>query len=360
MHIFVVCPASLISGGPEALHQLAHHADALGHDAQVFYLPDVESSAQAAYRSYGTRRATQLIDAPDSVIVVPEIYPQLLPRFNYARRMLWWLSVDNALVSESGRVQENPGLFTLEHSFAAESRITHLAQSEYARFFLQQHGVVAPMLTDYLSPALLRRAHDLRATPKRDIVAYNPKKGLQFTQQLMAASAGRLNWVPIENMTPGEVAELLAGAKVYVDFGEHPGRDRIPREAATAGCVVITGTRGSAGNGIDVPIPGEFVIGEGTPDSVDRIVTKIEEGMVGFGVAHAAFAAYRAWIKSQESIFAAEVEALFPPPTLESLGATRSERRAAMRSQPIRQQVHARRQPSSATKSVHRKKSAHR
>ena len=92
----------------------------------------------------------------------------------------------------------------------------------------------------------------------------------------MAASAGRLDWVPIENMTPREVGELLASAKVYVDFGEHPGRDRIPREAALAGCVVITGTRGSAGNGIDIPIPSEYVIGEDSPDAVNRIVAAIE------------------------------------------------------------------------------------
>jgi hypothetical protein len=360
VHIFVLCPATLVSGGPEALHQLAHHAAALGHDAQVFYVPDIDGPTQAAYRGYGTRRSTQLIDAPDSVIVVPEIYPHLLPQFDHARRMLWWLSVDNAHKSESDRLAANPGLFTLERSFAPEFGITHLAQSEYARSFLTQRGVVAPMLTDYLSPEFLRQARELRATPKRDIVAYNPKKGLDFTQRLMAASAGRLDWVPIENMTPPEVAALLAGAKVYVDFGEHPGRDRIPREAAMAGCVVITGVRGSAGNGIDIPIPGEYVIGEDTPNAVDRIVTTIEGAMAGFADAHAAFARYRAWINAQEDVFAAEVEALFPRPTLESLGASRWERREAMRAQPIRQNVHVRRQPATATKSVRRKKSAHR
>ena len=41
--------------------------------------------------------------------------------------------------------------------------------------------------------------------------------------------------------------------QVYIDFGHHPGQDRLPREAVQCGCVVITGTRGS-GNQINTYI----------------------------------------------------------------------------------------------------------
>ena len=43
--------------------------------------------------------------------------------------------------------------------------------------------------------------------------------------------------------------------QVYIDFGHHPGQDRLPREAAACGCLVVTGTRGSAGFHADVPLP---------------------------------------------------------------------------------------------------------
>jgi hypothetical protein len=361
VHIFVISPPGPPTGGPEALHQLVHKAALLGHDAQVFYVPDVEGPVREAYRAYNTRRATQLLDTPDSVIVVPEILPQVLPRFEFARRMLWWLSVDNALQIESERKQINPdqSRFTLESTFAPEHRVEHLAQSEYARTYLAERGIAARMLTDYLSADFVGQARNRQASPKRDIVAFNPKKGFEFTQQLMAASAGRLDWVPIENMTPTEVGELLGSAKVYVDFGGHPGRDRIPREAALGGCVVITGTRGSAGNGIDVPIPGEFVIGEDTPDAVNRIVAVIEGAMSGFAAASAAFDSYRTWIAGHEDAFAAEVEAIFPRPTRSVAPNNRQERREAGRARSVRPTANGPK-PTNATKGPQRKKSAHR
>ena len=71
-----------------------------------------------------------------------------------------------------------------------------------------------------------------------------------------------IEWRPIEKMTPAQVQELLAQAKIYIDFGNHPGRDRIPREAAISGCVVITGKRGAAANDIDINIPAEFKFDE--------------------------------------------------------------------------------------------------
>jgi hypothetical protein len=356
VHIYVLCPVGTISGGPEALHQLAHKAALLGHDAEVFYVPDVDERVRAAYSSYGTRRATQLLDSPDSVVIVPEIFPHYLPRFEYARRMLWWLSVDNALQVESDRkrVDPNPNRFTLDDTFTPENRVEHLAQSEYARRYVAGHGLTAHLLTDYLSSTFLRQTREREATPKRDIVTYNPKKGFEFTQRLMAASAGRLDWVPIENMTPDEVGELLARAKVYVDFGGHPGRDRIPREAGLAGCVVITGTRGSAGNGIDIPIPSEFVIDEESPDAVNRIVGAIETAMSGFDAAHAAFTSYRTWIAGHEDVFTAEVKALLPPPAREPAANNRQERRAAMRPRAARTPAHTRGRPAQSKKAVHR------
>jgi hypothetical protein len=50
----------------------------------------------------------------------------------------------------------------------------------------------------------------------------------------------------------------LARSKVYLDFGHHPGKDRIPREAAISGCCVLTNREGAAGNDRDIPIPDTY------------------------------------------------------------------------------------------------------
>lgn len=47
---------------------------------------------------------------------------------------------------------------------------------------------------------------------------------------------------------------------IYIDFGEHPGKDRIPREAAMRDLIVITGRDGAAVNDVDVSIPKKYKI----------------------------------------------------------------------------------------------------
>ena len=41
-----------------------------------------------------------------------------------------------------------------------------------------------------------------------------------------------LRWVPLIGMTTEEMRSCMSKSKVYIDFGNHPGKDRIPREAA--------------------------------------------------------------------------------------------------------------------------------
>jgi hypothetical protein len=59
-------------------------------------------------------------------------------------------------------------------------------------------------------------------------------------------------------MSRKEVISSLTSSKIYLDLGIHPGTDRIPREAALLGCVIVTNKRGSAGNKIDVDIDEEL------------------------------------------------------------------------------------------------------
>jgi len=69
-----------------------------------------------------------------------------------------------------------------------------------------------------------------------------------------ACSGDGIDFRPITGMTREQIREAGRSAKVYIDFGTHPGRDRIPREMAACGCSVITGSDGTAACTEDVPL----------------------------------------------------------------------------------------------------------
>ena len=98
----------------------------------------------------------------------------------------------------------------------------------------------------------------------------------------------------------------MQAGKIYIDFGEHPGKDRIPREAAANGCCVITNRKGSAAYAEDVPIPDQFKFANPSSslDEIDSLMHKICDD---FKIYQDMFSDYRNFIKSEKSIFEADV-----------------------------------------------------
>lgn len=156
------------------------------------------------------------------------------------------------------------------------------------------------MVTDYLNRAHLNRVDS--HIPREKIIAYNPLKGFNITSALMRRFP-ELNFVPIRNMTPDEVSNLLQRSMIYIDFGQHPGKDRFPREAAMAGCCIITGRRGSAANAVDVPIPSRFKIDECDYDFESRVGSLIEEVFSNYDAVNSSFDSYRNVIKREPELF---------------------------------------------------------
>lgn len=145
---------------------------------------------------------------------------------------------------------------------------------------------------------------------KEDIVAFNPKKGKEFSDRIIAAANGKVKFVPIQDMTPAQVSDLLERSKVYIDFGEHPGKDRIPRESAMKGCCVIVGRRGSAEFFQDVPLEPryKFDLNEFSPNAVVEVLKEI---MNSFQECSKDFDRYRNIIRLNEKQFELEVEGIF-------------------------------------------------
>ena len=259
------------------------------------------------------------------VVIAPEVALKDLCALRGPIRVLWWLSVDNAywrLRRDQLYDQLGPRLLDLVDAAArhrlhallrdpGQRDILHAAQSEYARLHIRRVLDLEPlMLTDFLTD-LATLAAPAGLEMRARCVAYNPAKGLPATQRVIRALDGLVTFQPVEALTHAETVELLKGSLIYLDLGGHPGRDRLPREAAVAGCVVLVGKRGSAANGIDIPIPDEYKLP--VPwrfEKAGAVVRRIYD-VIADPVAHQApMKQIVQTVLHQESVFRQEVESL--------------------------------------------------
>jgi hypothetical protein len=191
----------------------------------------------------------------------------------------------------------------------------HLFQSAYAREFVgRRFGTSGQMLSDCLAAEFLAGETipaAVRVAPigRRSAVAYNPSKGMAFTTALMRAHPA-LEFVPLHGMTREQVRSTLETCAVYVDFGHHPGKDRIPREAAMCGAVVVVGRIGSACYAEDVPIGERYKI-RPSPTAVREVGALIEQIFAAYPEHYAAQAPYRNAIAQEPARFQAQVHAVF-------------------------------------------------
>ena len=332
--VYIFCPGNVQTGGPESLHQLASQLISFGVQAAMIYgrLSDVTFDRDApvhdAYKKYHVPYTTRLHDDSKNIIVTSEVSTVELYGAKNVRKVIWWMSVDNYLQHIAQKFQpliNHPLAAPLPKFFTfcnADKNVEHWFKSEYARQFLELNGVPADKVRyveSYANRLFISRAAHVDLSAKKNIVAFNPKKGFEITRQLIELALD-IDWRPIENMTTEQVQELLASAKIYLDLGEHPGKDRLPREAALSGCVVMTGRRGAASNDVDYNIPAEFKFDEDESTPRD-ILEKIRAVFENFEQAHAAQKSFRERELNARKNFAAQVADAFginelPPPTV--------------------------------------------
>lgn len=110
--IYLLCPAKVRTGGPEALHQLGRSLRDLGHDARMVYAsPDAEPEVRQgrlrfaeiadprpdAYAHYRLPYTFEIEDDAANALVFPEVWPRILRSINNISPYMWWLSIDNGL-----------------------------------------------------------------------------------------------------------------------------------------------------------------------------------------------------------------------------------------------------------------------
>ncbi len=316
--IYVMCPPQTATGGPELLHQLVYKLSLQGFDISMYYYPAMENPVHENYLKYNCRFVTSIEDNPSNVLIIPEALLFRAGEFKHIRKCIWWLSIDNLfkapLAPRELKIFKKLGWETLYRYCLIMGKVKgkftyHLAQSYYAVDYLKKRGIHAGYLSDYLNAAYLDESRKIATFDKVPKVLYNPKKGYEFTQKIMAALP-EVEWIPLIGLKPVEVAALLREAMLYIDFGEHPGKDRFPREAAIYRCCVITGKKGSSAYYEDVSIPDEYKIAD-KEANIPEIARMIRACLSEYNTRVSDFDVYRDKIYQEEHRFEKDLNTIF-------------------------------------------------
>lgn len=321
--IYIACPASFATGGTELLHQLCFKLNQNNIDAFMYYYgKNLNNPVAERFKKYKTKYVTSFADNRENIVFIPEVNTDLVEKFKLSKKFIWWLSVDNYkifykeyftfnfnnlnTIKEKVKYilkyfiklkNENKKLFT-------DKKIMHLVQSKYAEEFLKIKGIEQEnilYLSDYLNEDFFVK--DISTKNRENNILYNPKKGIKITRKIMKLFP-QYNYIPLQNMTPTELKELYLKSKIYIDFGNHPGKDRIPREAAILGCIVLTNKKGSAKYFEDVTILEKYKYFD---DDIKRLGDDIQYIFNNYEEIFQEYESYRNKIKNEENIFENEI-----------------------------------------------------
>lgn len=312
--IYITCPPQFATGGTELLHQLCFKLNKLGYNALMYYRGEfTEEPVSERFKKYNVGYVWEVPDKPENILIFPEVAPRMIYDFKHLTKVIWWMSVDNYFDGNTYKKRRIKKIIFGKKFFDIKNpdpKVYHFVQSEYARQFLSSHGVTKIFfLSDYLNKSFLENEYSYTSNKRENKVLYNPKKGFEFVEKIMEA-ASDLSFVALENMTPDEIIHLTKTSKVYIDFGNHPGKDRFPREAAIGGCCIITGKKGSAKYYEDVPINEEYKYENDTRD-IPLIISKIKDCFENYDKKISDFEYYRNFILNEESKFEQDIQIIF-------------------------------------------------
>lgn len=277
------------TGGPESLHQMAASMRKQGVDAYICYFT---KEAECLYDKYADsiKIASRPEDDAENIIIVPEIHIEMLNNFHNAKKVICWLSWDfyekYTLTSQSEKWSQKGKIKAirkiLKPVYVWFKRLLHMRYNPSPKE-LSEMDVWHLYNCDYILGKLLNGVTTIGRThyycgpidesytkvdknnaieKKENVIAYNPKKAdetlIRKVIEYVRKFDTSLQFIRIEDMNLEEVKNTLLRSKVYMDLGYFPGPERIPREAVSLYCNIISSMTGAAANNTDVPIPLKF------------------------------------------------------------------------------------------------------
>jgi len=285
------------------LHQLGYKLNLFGFDASMYYYGEDTGlpSVHPHFIKYNVPVVESVSDSADNIFVYPEMMVSALSEIKEqlpsSKHILWWLSVDNANMTQE-----------MERIISNDSGLIHFVQSYYALDYVKNSLNITDdrlfYLSDYLNSVYLNMDCEEKNS-RDDTVLFNPRKGYERTSRLIKHSDHRVKWQALSGMAPEEIPGVLQKAKVYIDFGNHPGKDRFPREAVSCGLRIITGRKGAAANDKDIPIPDELKVSDECEDA--KILDMIYGLVVNYEKTGELYSSYKRSIDEEFHIFERDV-----------------------------------------------------
>lgn len=334
--IYVICPYGLVTGGPDALHQMVYYLNNNGFYAEIVY-SDIKShkyEIPSVYKRYINEYKTlnEIEDCKENSIVVPETETHILDYYTNMKKYIWWLSVNNDLdysgaknkikkIIKKLRFKNLKKFYKIntlknvlkhkKYDFSLGDSVEHLCASYYAYDYvlmnIKNKGKVH-LCIEPISKIFLEKSKFV-TNNKENIILYNPRKNYEFTKKIIK-KAPNYKFIELNGLTQEELIELYQKAKVYIDFGTFPGAERIPKEAVINGCCIITGRYGASAFYEDVPINSEYKI-EAKEENINKIIIEIKDLFDNYDERIKDFAEYRKTVLDLEDNFVKQIKGVF-------------------------------------------------
>ena len=312
----------------------------------MYYLPNSTSnSVHSNFKKYNLPVAKKIEDSVDNLLVAGELYQDIkfLQNYKKIKKAIWWLSFDNYLLSlfryKNNKITQKiikipfkiiklfnfcTNYFYGDYIFfdflkdiylknrffnnlSFKDINYHFTQSSYAKKILENNGHKTFNISDYLNNDFFKNKYN--KSTKENIITYNKTKSTNFMKLILKKNTS-IKFVPLINLSKKEMIDILKKSKIYLDFGTHPGKDRIPREAAIMDNCVLVNKKGSAKNNYDIAIPSEFKFNEQYQD-IKKINNKINKILLSYDSEYKKFSSYVSKIKNEEKIFVNQVKSFF-------------------------------------------------
>ena len=320
---YIFIPANKCSGGPEALHQLVYYMRKIGLDAYAVYYEYsgfVCAKPITRYEQYGVTAVvySDIEDKIENYIIAPENAPWCLNGFKKAKKCIWWLGVKASQLHEAGlfyrmiywkRRLLGQSILEARNMLFNPEKCLHLCGSKFAFEYVKQKfpKSVVEYLVEPISLDFLMINNIFMYGEKEDIVLYNPSKPSKIMEALLERK--RFNYIPLKGFLPEKLAEYYKKAKLYVDFGEFGGPERMPKEAVYFGCNILVANHNAANNDFDVAIPNKYKVDD--CETVEQVEIRIEEMLLHYKDQTNDFLLFKAKVDGLEENFIKQLKKIF-------------------------------------------------
>lgn len=330
-NIYVLCPENKVTGGTEAMHQMVYYLRLINCNAYLIYY-DINynyknSKTPDRYLQYIKEDSwvinnSNIIDSSENCLITSEFATALLWKYKNISKIVWWLSVkfyDGGVFHLKNSIKHWIKLTIMDrhiykfkeyHNPYPLKNVINLCASQYAYDYVTKKlkypaaKCIEPISLDFLKKGSYRNPQD-----RKSIVVYNPAKPSKLMETLLKRN--KLNYIPLQNMNPDQIANLFRKVKLYIDFGEFPGPERIPKEAVYNGANILVVSRNASKNDFDINIPLKYKINENKTKDIKYIENEIIENINNYETNFSDFETFKLQIENLEVNFISSLRSVF-------------------------------------------------